>query len=82
MAGRPDSAKLWTVPSMSPPVSVTAMAAASSAPLAEALLVTGASLTGVTVMVAVAGVASEAPPSTLAANSKVVTPFHSAPGTK
>ena len=46
MAGRVLSAKLWTVPSMSPPVSVMAIEAASSAPLAATALVVGASLAG------------------------------------
>ena len=67
MAGRVESAKLWTVPSMSLPVSVIEIEAASSAPLAETVSVEGASLTAVTVMVAVAGEASAAPASSLAA---------------
>ncbi len=67
MAGRVESAKLWTVPSMSLPVSVPAIEAASSRPLAATVSLVGASLSGSTVMVAVAGVASEAPLSSLAA---------------
>ena len=54
LAGRVDSEKLETVPSTSAPVSVTVIEAASSAPLAEALLVVGASLTEVTVTLTVA----------------------------
>ncbi len=49
-----ESAKLATVPSRSLPVRVTAIEVASSAPLAETVSLVGASLTGVTVMVAVA----------------------------
>ncbi len=67
LAGRVESAKLCTVPSRSLPLSVMAIEAASSAPLVAAALLEGASLSGSTVMVAVAGVASEAPASSLAA---------------
>ena len=76
MAGRLVSEKLSTVPSTSLPVSVTVIEAASSAPLGETLSVVGASLTDVTVMVAVASEPSASPPSSLAAKSKVVTPLY------
>ena len=46
-----------TLPSMSEPDSATAIDAASSAPVPEPAAVCGASLTEVTVMLAVAGVA-------------------------
>jgi hypothetical protein len=61
LTGRLVSVTDAIVPSTSVPVSVIGIEVASSLPLADAVDATGASLTEFTVMVAVAGVASEAP---------------------
>src|SRR6478672_6900255 len=71
-----------TEPSMSEPDSETAIEAASSAPAPEPGLVCGASLTDVTVIEAVAGVASSAPLLSTEAYWKLVEPLKLAAGTK
>ncbi|MNY74195.1 hypothetical protein D3C86_2131600 [compost metagenome] len=61
MAGRDLITKWSIVPSISEPLSATGMPAASSLPEAEVVVVSGASLTEVTVMVPMAGVLSSNP---------------------
>ncbi|MDT4852877.1 hypothetical protein FQZ97_871260 [compost metagenome] len=61
LAGKVLITKWSTVPSRSEPLRVTGMPAESSLPEPEAAAVSGVSLTEVTVMVPVAGVASSRP---------------------
>ncbi|MCY1444282.1 hypothetical protein D9M71_607420 [compost metagenome] len=61
LAGSALITKWSTVPSRSEPLSATGMPAASSLPEAEVVVVSGASLTEVTVMVPMAGVLSSNP---------------------
>ena len=74
--------KLASGPSTSEPVRVIAIWASSSLPEALAVFATGASFTGLTLIVALAGVASGRPPASVAVNRKVLTPFQFPAGTK
>ena len=65
-------------------VTATVFSAMTSAAVARPLsdVMTGRSLTGVTLMVALAGVASVSPPPSTAVNWKLVVPLQFALGTK